>query len=368
MIGEARVREAFQGPPRYHGEDLGISSGTRRVTSNVMRKSFDSIQSHAQTALSKSRNEMIKRTEDSGSGVAAPAITMSKDDGYSKIAESRRKIFLNAPHSNLPLKGGFNDLDTKNIASHEGYATVVSSLNPTDAGGAAEQLAEFLWNSVEIQRCVKLGFVVMDSDQFERNFLYLIKSFASELRAEANTIIRKGDRAHFDKVDFVRIIRKTSAFDGIEEQIATKLAQERLLEQQRSTRPSDQSDIRPEDKQDSNGQESNRTIHPGNDNPYLLRPDKFKEFLILSTAFKDFKAQLEIFIESYSRLQQIMEGLPSQSHIGNLDEHVLTEHLKKPGFLRQAKNILQKSRRPAIPPGSKRVEWICVRLPSNSFW
>lgn len=111
------------------------------------------------------------------------------------------------------------------------------------------------------------------------------------------------------------------------------------------------------------------TIYFGNEFSYLLNPDKFiKDFLISSAAFKDFKAQLEVFVESYSRLQQIMEDVPSQSHIGKLDEHVLTEHLKNPGFLRQAKNILQKSFRPAVPPGSKRVEWICVRLIPNSFW
>ncbi|KAL5348218.1 hypothetical protein ACLOAV_006698 [Pseudogymnoascus australis] len=387
VIGEASVRNQFlQGPSRSYRDDLHIDSGTRRVTSNVIRKRFDSIESHAQIALLESGNEVTKRTEDSGSGIAAPAITMSRDSGYANIS------------SNQPLKGGFNDLDTKQIASHEGYATVVSSLDPTETvstvdvgnrrtiarvigmfardadpvpdrfnydafrhgpaagfptlpgedqrnakyvGGAAEQFAEILWNIAKIQRCVKLGFVVMDSDQFERDFLHLIKSFASELRAETNAILQTGDRAHFDKVDNIRIIRKTTAFDDIEKQIATKFAQE-------------------SNGQKRNEQERNMTIYFGNEFSYLLNPDKFiKDFLISSAAFKDFKAQLEVFVESYSRLQQIMEDVPSQSHIGKLDEHVLTEHLKNPGFLRQAKNILQKSFRPAVPPGSKRVEWIC---------
>ncbi|KFY61847.1 hypothetical protein V496_04858 [Pseudogymnoascus sp. VKM F-4515 (FW-2607)] len=343
-IGEARVRKMLLGPPiSYRGER--IDSGTRRMASFRMRESYYRLESH-NTALSRSRNELIKRTEDSGSSIAAPAIIMSKDSGYANIG------------SKQPLKGGFNDLDTKNIASHEGYATMASHLSPSDFDGEAEQMAEILWNSTKIQRCVKLGFVAMDSDQFERHFLHLIKSFASELRAEAITIIQKGSTRmdYYGEAYVTRKIRDATAFDGIEEQIATKLAQERFLEQRRSTGAPVLSDIQLEDKQDSNGQGSNRTIHSDDEYPYLPMPMlyKLKYFLISSTAFNDFRTQLEDFV-----LQHAMEDLPSQSHIEKLDEHVLTEHFKDSGFLRRAKNILQKSLRPAIPSGSKRVEWIC---------
>lgn len=289
-----------------------------------------------------------------------PMTEMSRDSGYSSMASKQL------------LKRQSNDSDAKSITSLESHISYVSSLNPTDVGGVAEQLAEVLWNSEEIQRCVKLGFVVMDSTRFERNFLRLIKIYASELRAEADTAIQKGATRIVQNYGayVTRIIRRrvigddsqASAFHGMKDQTASKLMLERFLEQQ-STGTADQADSRPEDEQESNGD-----IHSDDEYPYLPNLEKLTDFLVSSTAFKNFRAQLEVFVESNSQLQQkqTLEGSPSESHIRN--EHAPIEQVKKIGFLRRAKNFFRRSLRRPILPGSQRVEWICVGLSSNSFW
>lgn len=82
----------------------------------------------------------------------------------------------------------------------------------------------------------------MNSDRFERNFIRLLKSYASELRVEADTYIQK-DAArivHNYRVYITRIIRRrvlgldednsqAAAFYSIKDQTATKLALERFL-------------------------------------------------------------------------------------------------------------------------------------------
>lgn len=286
-----------------------------------------------------------------------PMTEMSRDSGYASMAPKQR------------LKRGSNYWDVKSIASLESHITSASSLNPTAAGGVAEQLAETLWDDEELRQCVELGFVVMNSSRFERNFLRLIKIYASELHAEADTAIQKGATriVHNYGAYATRIIRRrvigdeshATAFHSIKEQTATKLILERFLEQQ-STETSDQADSRPEDEQESNGD-----IHSDDEYPYLPNLEKLTDFLVSSTAFKNFRAQLEVFVELNSQVQKTLEGLPSESRI--INEHVATEQVKNIGFFRQAKNLFRRSLRRPILPRSQRVEWICVGYHPSHF-
>lgn len=85
-------------------------------------------------------------------------------------------------------------------------------------------------------------------------------------------------------------------------------------------------DIRPEDKQESNGDS-----HSDNEDPDLPNLEKLTDFLVLSTAFKNFKARLEAFVNSNS--QQILDDLTSC--VGEPDEYVPVEPLKDSGFLKR---------------------------------
>jgi hypothetical protein len=260
------------------------------------------------------------------------------------------------------------DSNTNSIGSLQSRVTLVPSLDPTDVGGAAEEFAEILWNSEDIQRCVILGFMVMDSNRFERNFLRFIRGYASELRAEADTTIQKSAThiVYYYGAYISRIIRRralrvksqAAAFHSIKERSATRQTLERFLEQQ-STKKPDQADTRLKDIQESNG-----NVHSNNEDPYLPNLEKLTDFLISSTAFKDFRTQLEAFVESNSRLKQTFESSSSQSHIEKLDEYVPTEKVGNLGFLKRTKHFLQRSFRQSIPSGSQRIEWTCVGLPS----
>ncbi|KFZ13622.1 hypothetical protein V501_03613 [Pseudogymnoascus sp. VKM F-4519 (FW-2642)] len=244
-----------------------------------------------------------------------------------------------------------NHSDTKSIALLKSHATLVPSLNPTDVGGAAEEFAEILWNSEGIQQCLKLGFALMDSNRFERNFLRFIKTYASELRAEADTTIQKSAAhiVYYFGAYITRIIRRrvvrgghqaTTALHSIREQNARKLTLERFLEQQKSTKNPNRADKRQED-------------------AYFPNLEKLTDFLISSTAFTNFRTQLEFFVESNSRFQHTLEDSPHQSHIEKSDIHVPIEQLKDVGFFRRVRNFLRRSLRQPVPLESQRVEWIC---------
>jgi hypothetical protein len=286
------------------------------------------------------------------------ATAMSRDSGYASMASKQL------------LERESNESDTKSIASLESRITSASSLSPAGVGGAVEEFAEILLDNEEIRQCVKRGFVTMDSDRFERNFIRLLKRYASELRTEADSHIEKSATriVHSYRAYVTRIIRRrvlgldeddsqASAFHSIKDQTTTKLTLERFLSQQQPTETSDQADSRPEDEQESNGDSQS-----DEEEPYLPNLEKLTNFLVSSTAFKNFKARLESFVKSNSELQQILED--SSSRVGQTDEHVPIKQPKNPGFLRQIKNVLRRSLRPPIPPGSQRIEWICVGLPN----
>lgn len=487
---------------------------------------------------------------------------MSRDSGYASMASKRL------------LERRSDDSDTRGIASIESYVTLASSRNHINMDRMAEKLAEILWDSEEIQRCMKKGFVVMDSDRFERNFLRLIKSFASELRAESNTtILKRATQIVYNCGAYATgIIRRrvlgddsqAASFYSIKEQTATNTSvrsirsirsiytlpeyaiyhksTEQLLGRagegdgidtvvefpdiaeaaekepredetealykvrrarrneiaaceehrrlRRETRDRDDFDtldeLRTRGRTESNssldalGAEHSRLrereraigqvlyeglgvehldesrlranseepkrpllggagdmgaggrasmgslsafentaryserysrrnwiIHSDDEDLSLPNLENLTEFLISSAAFKNFRTQLEVFVESNSRLQQTLEDSPSQSHIGKLDEqsiafknsrelgtqlevlvesnsqlqqtledspsqshigkldeHVPTEQVKDLGFLKRTKNFLRRSLRQPIPPGSQRVEWTCVGLSS----
>ena len=227
------------------------------------------------------------------------ATIMSRDSGYAIIISKQL------------LEGDPNELGMESIASVATHTTWASFLNPAGEGGAAEEFAEVLLDNEDIQQCVNRGFVVMDSDRFERNFSRLLKSYASELRAEADTYIQKGAARivqHYSAY-VTGIIRRrvlgleensqATAFHSIKDQTATKLALERFLAQQQPTETSDQMDTRPEDEQESDGDS-----HSDNEDPYLPNLEKLTDFLVSSTAFKNFKARLEAFVKANSQLQQ----------------------------------------------------------------
>jgi hypothetical protein len=208
----------------------------------------------------------------------------------------------------------------------------------------------------------------MDSNRFERNFLRFIQGYASELRAEADSTIQKSAThiVYYYGAYIGRIIRRralrvksqATAFHSIKERSATRQTLERFLEQL-STKNPDQADTRLKNIQESNG-----NIYSDDEDPYLPNLERLADFLISSTAFNNFRAQLEVFVESNSRLKQTLEGSSSQSHIEKSDEHVPTEKVRNLGFLKRAKNFLRRLFRRPIPSGSQRVEWTCVGLPS----
>jgi hypothetical protein len=290
------------------------------------------------------------------------ATAMSRDSGYASMVPKRL------------LGGESNESDTKSISSLESHITSASSLNPVGVGGVVEEFAEILMDNEDIRRCVKRGFVAMDSNRFERNFIRLLKSYASELRAEADTHIQKSATriVHSYRAYVTRIIRRrvvgldednsqATAFHSIKDQNTTKLTLERFLAQQKPTETSDQADIWPEDEQ-----ESNRDSHSDDEEPYLPNLEKLTDFLVSSTAFKNFKAGLEAFVESNSELQQALED--SSSRVGESDKHVPIEQSKDPGFLKWVEIVLRRSLRPSIPLGSQRIEWICVGLPTSNLF
>lgn len=253
-----------------------------------------------------------------------------------------------------------NESDTKSIASLVSRITSISSLEPASVGGAAEGLAELLLNNEEIRQCVERGFVVMDCDRFERNFIRLLDSYASDLRAEAKTHIQKSATRiiHRYRVYVTRIIRRrfvrldedniqATTFHNLKDQSTNNLMLERFLAHQQPT------ETRPEEEQESNGDSNS-----DDEESYLPNLEKLADFLVSPTAFKNFKAQLKAFVKSNSELQQTLED--SFSRVGESDEHVSIEQPKDPGFLKWVKNVFRRSLRPPIPPGSQRIEWIYI--------
>jgi hypothetical protein len=282
------------------------------------------------------------------------ATAMSRDSGYASMISKQL------------LEGGSSASDTKSIASLESHITSTSSLNPAAVGGVAEELAEVLWDNEEIRQCVIRGFVAMDCDRFERNFIRLLNSYASDLRAEADTHIQKSAtrivqnyRAYVTRIIRRRVVgldedsSHATAFHRIKDQTTTKVTLERFLAQQQPTEAFDQMDTRPEDEQ-----ESNADSHTSDEEPYLPNLEKLTDFLVSSTAFKNFKARLETFVKSNSESQQTLEDSPSR--IRKSGQYVPMEQRNGPGFLKWVKNALRRSLRTPVPPGSQRIEWICV--------
>jgi hypothetical protein len=282
------------------------------------------------------------------------ATAMSRDSGYASMISKQL------------LEGESNASDTKSIASLESHITSTSSLNPAAVGGVAEELAEILWDNEEIRQCVKRGFVAMDCDRFERNFIRLLNSYASDLRAEADTHIQKSAtrivqsyRAYVTRIIRRRVVgldendSQATAFHRIKDQTTTKLMLERFLAQQLPTEAFDQVDKRPEDEQ-----ESNADSHPSDEEAYLPNLEKLTDFLVSSTAFKNLIARLETFVKSNSESQQTLEDSPSR--IRESGQYIPMEQPNGPGFLKWVKNALRRSLRTPIPPGSQRIEWICV--------
>ncbi|KFY56912.1 hypothetical protein V497_05874 [Pseudogymnoascus sp. VKM F-4516 (FW-969)] len=299
-------------------------------------------------ARSKAYISAIKIIEDSDSSI--PVMSWDMATGYISLDLKQMLEWC-------------KDSNTNSIGSLQSRVTLIPSLDPTDVGGAAEEFAEILWDSDDIQRCVILGFMVMDANRFERNFLQFIRGYASELRAEADSTVQKSAThiVYYYGAYISRIIRRralrvksqATAFHSIKERSATRQTLERFLEQHYTKNP-DQADTRLKHIQESSG-----NVHSDAEDPYLPNLEKLTDFLISSTAFKTFRTQLEVFVESNSRLKQSLEGLSSQSHIEKLDEYVPTEKVGNLGFLKRTKHFLQRSFRQPIPSGSQRVEWTC---------
>ncbi|OBT60726.1 hypothetical protein VE03_09788 [Pseudogymnoascus sp. 23342-1-I1] len=296
------------------------------------------------------------------SDLTETATVFSRDSGYASMKPKQLH------------ERNLDKSDTRSIASLGSFITFSSSLNPAAVGGAAEGLAEILLKNEEILQYVRRGFVVMDSDRFERNLNQFLKSYASELRAEADTHIQKSAtrivyiyRAYVTRIIRSRVIgldeddSQATAFENIKKQTTSKIILERFLAQKQTTETSDKADRRPEDEPESDGDS-----HSDDEEPYLPNMEKLTDFLVSSTAFQNLKTRLEAFVQLNSQLQQKL--VDSSLHGREPDEHVRMQRPEELGFLKRIKTVFQRSLRPPIPSGSQRIEWICVSLATLSTY
>lgn len=113
----------------------------------------------------------------------------SKDSGYSSMVSKTRQLnFDEAQEIRQSAKW-----ESESVASVESLATMytVSSVDPTAAGGAAEEFAEMLVKDEAICGLIKDGFENSDSDRFKRNLRRILKRFALSLRREARNDLEK---------------------------------------------------------------------------------------------------------------------------------------------------------------------------------
>lgn len=116
--------------------------------------------------------------------------SFSKDSGYSSMV-SKKAHQLN-PDDGQEIHDSAK-WGSESVVSVRSLATMstVSSVNPTAAGGAAEEFAEMLVKDESICGLIKDGYKNFESDRFERNLRRILKKFAFSLRREARNDLEK---------------------------------------------------------------------------------------------------------------------------------------------------------------------------------
>jgi hypothetical protein len=87
--------------------------------------------------------------------------------------------------------------ESESVASVKSLVTMntISSVNPTAAGGAAEELAEMLVKDELICGLIKDGYKPLESDRSDRNLRLILKKFAFSLPREARNGLEKAQCA-----------------------------------------------------------------------------------------------------------------------------------------------------------------------------
>jgi anion-transporting ArsA/GET3 family ATPase len=226
----------------------------------------------------------------------------SKDSGYSSMVS--KKTHQPNPDDGQDIHDSAK-WESESVASVKSLATMntVSSVNPTAAGGVAEELAEMLVRDESICGLIKDGYKNFKSDRFERNLRRILKKFALSLRREARNDLEKSAvrlvhnyRAfviiHIKKYLELPDDRHATSLYELQKQKQSQLALERFLELLPGAE-----EINAEDQLEQNESGSDIDSDLSNDEqPYLPTLEKVKLYLVSSTAYSEFKQQLAEFV------------------------------------------------------------------------
>jgi hypothetical protein len=315
--------------------------------------------------------------------------SFSKDSGYSSMVSKK------AHQPNLDDGQEIHDSakwESESVASVRSLATMntISSVNPTAAGGAAEELAEMLVKDESIIGLIKDGYKNFESDRFERNLRRILKKFAFSLRKEARNDLEKSavHLVHNYRAFIIVHIKKhlelpddrhATSLHELQKQKQSQLALERFLELLPGAE-----EINAEDQLEQNESGSDVDSDLSNDEqPYLPTLEKVKLFLLSSTAYSEFKQQLAEFVRPPCTTYHLpsdksaltdMEELPLEGlkpKHGRLEEVLLLSKLWATISLTYLSLTLQnrwaKWRRRPVAKGRSRIEWTCASTYSTLF-
>jgi hypothetical protein len=243
----------------------------------------------------------------------------------------------------VPEGSSISEYDLKSVVSVQSRVTDLTapSMNPAGLGGAAEEVADLLAETTDVRELILRGFKIMEADRFERNFMRLLKVFAINLRKEATNEVQKGATklVHSYRAYVTRLIRKkffagekdewqAEALHDIQKQETSKLMLERLI-----------SDVAGPSTVESVDQDQESSYGSGfsDDEQALPNLKKVKDFMVLSTAFEEFRRSLHDFINPVSTLRQdgnqIIESVPALAASEPPDDVELVDSLATDGAI-----------------------------------
>lgn len=218
----------------------------------------------------------------------------STDNGYSSIASNAGQA---NPDETQRIRDPAN-WESRSVASVRSLATMDtdSSINPTAAGGDAEELAEMLVKDELIRGLIEDGYRNIDFDRFELNLRRILKKFAASLRGEARNDLEKSavHLVHNYRAFVILHIKKylelpddkhATFSHELRKRKQSQFALERYLEGLLGAK-----DLNTEDQPEQNESGSDINSDLSNEEqPYLPTLEKVKLYLLSSVAYSEFK-------------------------------------------------------------------------------
>jgi len=256
------------------------------------------------------------------------------------------------------------------IASVRSIATDSSAtLVGEEVLAAASEFVILLLEDQALAPLLSMAFNRVELEILERNIRRLLKLYALDLRREATGNNEKEAaqlilmRARYIAYCVRKRYDKSAPekFDSLERLVDLSSGKRALLEHYLSsrTRQSTENSLRKphvDDYSDEDASDSNMSSEADSDQPELSDLDRVKVFMFESAAYRKFKLKLKDFVLPGKQPEPQNDSNKNITSFGPLETW---RRLQNKGV--EALNGLRMLSRPLVPPGYKRITWICVR-------